>query len=323
MRAPRTFRPLFTALAATATVLVGCNLSPAQVQQAVQNATTLLQNAGIKLDFLDENGQAQTLAEEDVEAVVVDGRTLGADEYDIVNGEVRFTKLEANDQTRQVEIRLKDVDQAITTSIVAKEGEQAPSVNRVAIAQDSLGGVVFQRNGDATKLSEEQRKRDIAARVTWDLRPFGLVVPPVRAGFITKDGMGQTFPQMAASWSARVLAFDVQVFNLIAGVPSSASTTPVIDKARLPGARLWFLSRKADGKVEFQSTSFLQGAVELKFAPAASDSPLPLPQLLGPTHIKADPAVPFNTLEDALRAKQIREFVPDPASGSLPVNQPR
>lgn len=309
-------------LMATAAVLTaGCNLSAAQVQQAVQQATKLLQDAGVKLEFLDENGVAQTVEAEDVEAVIVDGKTLADDEYDIVNGEVRLTRLEADDKTRKVEIRLKDVDQAITTSIVAKEGAQAPSANRVAIVRDSLGGVVFQPNGDLTKLGEEQRKRDIAARVTWDLRPLALAVPPLRAGFITKDDAVQVFPQMAASWSARVVAFDVQVFNLMAGVPATAGGPPVVDKARLPGAKLWLAARRADGKFVFHGATFLEGATNLKFPPTDPNAPLPLPQLLGPAHLRPETPEVFATLDALLRAKRIPEGANQPAP-SGPNTQP-
>ncbi|MEB3203237.1 MAG: hypothetical protein VKP57_00910 [Candidatus Sericytochromatia bacterium] len=313
-------------MAAAAALVAGCNLSAAQVQQAVQQATTLLQNAGVKLEFLDENGVSQTIAAEDVESVVVDGKTLSDDEYDIVNGEVRLTRLEADDKTRQVEIRLKDVDQPITTSIVAREGAQAPSANRVAIVQDSLGGIVFQPNGDLAKLGEEQRKRDIAARVTWDLRPLALPVPPLRAGFITKDGAAQPFPQMAASWSARVVAFDVQVFNLIAGAPATASGQPVVDKSRLPGAKLWLAARRADGKFVFHGATFLPGATELKFPPTDPSAPLPLPQLLGPSHLRSETPEVFGTLDELLRAKRIPEGGNAPApsgSGTQPAPGPQ
>jgi hypothetical protein len=307
-------------MAATAWLMAGCNLLAAQVQQAVQQATALLQNAGVKLEFLDENGVAQTVEAENVESVVVDGRMLSDDEYDIVNGEVRLTRLEANDKSRRVEIRLKDVDQAITTSIVAREGAQAPSANRVAIVRDSLGGVVFQPNGDLAKLGEEQRKRDIAARVTWNLRPLALPELPLRAGFITKDAAVQPFPQMAASWSARVVAFDVQVFNLIAGAPATAGGQPVVDKSRLPGAKLW-LAARADGKVVFHGATFLPGATELKFPHTDPSAPLPLPQLLGSSHLRSETPEVFSTLDELLRAKRILEGGDAPAP-SGPGTQP-
>lgn len=294
--------------AACAATVLGCNVSPETLQQAVQEAATLLKDAGVKLEFLDADGQAVVLAEEDIDAVYLDGKELSAADYDVVEGEVRFKGLEADDRTRKVEIRLKDIEQPLTTTLVAKDGRQKPAENRLAIVQDSLGGVVFQPNGDLVKLREEQRRKDVLSRVTLDIRYMGLLRPPLHAGFFTQEGSWSHFPrpeQPAATWSAKVVAFDVQVFNLLAPKqPPTAS--PSADPARLPGAGLWVLAERPDGKAVIYSVRFTK-ADGLKLY---QQEP-PMPQTLTWANLATNSPEVFDSVLAATAAKRIRE-VPAP-----------
>lgn len=208
-------------IGAIALTLSGCdalkNLTPADVN-------ALLAEAGLELNMTDSEGNAKTVKKDEIKAVYVDGKPLPPDQYDVVDGKIKFRNMPKNKQ-QKVKIEFNgDMGTIDGMDLDTREGHEFSNKEVFVPGSDGMF-----HEADSTLTPEEafrrRREEDLKHRITLDLNIAGL-----KPGMVKFFGGARSnelayrvhgLPLFAFDVPAEGdLRMDVQVLNLTGPNPS-------------------------------------------------------------------------------------------------------
>lgn len=228
------YRSVVPALLLAASLSAGCNLSPGQIKQLVDQGKQIAQklaDAGVKLQIADATGKQVALTKADVKQVFLDGKEVTSDQFDVVNGEIKFKDLlEMNSGQKSVKVVLKSGLVIDNVKIDTTEG-RASSTEAKFIA--GPGGRLSQV--DAGKSLEDAAKERVAkarqSGVVVKLGVSGLNDGNIVAVGFQAAGSGKDDPVFVLPRSAfrgtpdGGIVFDVQFLSVLTATAQATGAT--------------------------------------------------------------------------------------------------
>ncbi|MBO9540823.1 hypothetical protein J7643_09555 [bacterium] len=208
-------------IGAIALALTGCdalkNLTPNDVN-------ALLAEAGLELRLTDNEGQARTLKRDEIKAVYLDGKPLSADQYDVVDGKLKFRDVPKNKQ-QKVRIEFNgDMGTLDGLDLDTREGRAFD--NREVFVPGADGRFHEAEPGMTPEEAfKRQREEDLKHRITLDLNVPGLKPGSVRffGGAHSRELAERVHALPPFAFDVPTdgdLRMDVQVLNLTGPNPS-------------------------------------------------------------------------------------------------------
>lgn len=257
------FLPAAPAWLLCASLAAGCNLSPAQIQQLVDQGKQIAQKlaeAGIKLQIADATGKPVTLTKADVKQVFLDGKEVPAEQFDVVNGEIKFKDLlEKNSGQKVVKVVLKNGLVIDNVKIDTSEGKPASTEAKFIAGPGGRLSAV-----DAGKsLAEAARDRAVEARksgVVVKAGIKGLTNDNIFAVGVRGPNSGDDDPVFLLPRSAFSatpdggVVFDVQFLWVLARSAEANGAT----EEEIKGA-IWYVAHKTSAGFELNAFRLLKG----------------------------------------------------------------
>ncbi|HEY9900784.1 MAG TPA: hypothetical protein V6D00_16510 [Pantanalinema sp.] len=273
-------------IAAIALTLSGCdalkNLTPGDLN-------AMLAEAGLELRLTDAAGNARSLKRDEIKAVYLDGKQLTPDQYDVVDGKIKFRNV-PRDKQQKVKIELND-DLGTLDGLDLDTREGHEFSNREVFVPGADGRFHEGEPGlEPEEAFQRQHAEDLMHRITLDLNLSGLKPGNVRffGGAHTRELAERVHGLAPMAFDAPAegdLRMDVQVLNL-----TGPSASDVLDVT-------WFVAFSLEGE-SVKVQRFKIKKADLKRQDPASGE-LPPAQLLSAADIELVGAETFDTFEQA------------------------